>query len=480
MIGRMSQVRPSRRALLLAGTGAAALGGIGVAARLGPDDRDGAVPGHAPEGQLRLTGSGGMGVSYLSVPLARNRLLEVATREWRSAPLTTSTYSMVGFTWRRGEAEPGIAIRSRVNGIWQPWQDVPHMHDVVDPDEATETVGTEPTWVGRSDAIRVRVSGNPPTGFTLVLLHPTPLPGDREPGLAATSPLRRETARVSRKRVPRPRRMRTRRDWGADERLRDGKPRYNKTIKQVHVHHTANSNVYRRKDVPAMIRGMYAYHTQSLGWSDIGYNFLVDRFGRLWVGRAGGPGRAVRGAHTLGFNHASTGIAVIGNYDRARADEGRDPRHRPSRRMEAGQVRPRPARSYQGDLPGQRQVPRRAQGLPPRHRRASRHQPHRLPGAETVRRAAQGPTPHQEGDEPVPEVVPPCSDPGRACGSQTLKRPAKARSGRSALVMMPGGAATTERIACRAGMPVTVIPMEAKSSAFDRSTPGAGKIMCLL
>jgi hypothetical protein len=64
-----------------------------------------------------------------------------------------------------------------------------------------------------------------------------------------------------------------------------------------------------------MIRAMYRYHTRNLGWSDIGYNFLVDRFGRLWVGRAGGPRRAVRGAHTLGFNHASVGVAAIGNFE---------------------------------------------------------------------------------------------------------------------------------------------------------------------
>jgi uncharacterized protein with LGFP repeats len=90
---------------------------------------------------------------------------------------------------------------------------------------------------------------------------------------------------------------------------------YNRTIKQAHIHHTAGTNAYSRSDVPAIIRGDYWYHTQVLGWSDLGYNFVVDKFGRIWEGRAGGIDRPVRGAHTLGFNHESFGVAAIGNID---------------------------------------------------------------------------------------------------------------------------------------------------------------------
>ena len=183
-------------------------------------------------------------------------------------------------------------------------------------------IGTDLVWVGRADAIQVRVRDNLPAAFTLALLHPTPLPIDRAAALDDTTTLTRRSveatvsARAGDTAVPRPA-MRSRRDWGADERWRTSSPQYNDTIRQVHVHHTVNSNAYTRTDVPALIRGMYRYHTHNLGWSDIGYNFLVDRFGRIWVGRAGGPGRPVRGAHTLGFNHASTGVSVIGNYESA-------------------------------------------------------------------------------------------------------------------------------------------------------------------
>ena len=65
--------------------------------------------------------------------------------------------------------------------------------------------------------------------------------------------------------------------------------------------------------MPAIIRSIYTYHVRSNGWNDIGYNFLVDAYGRVFEGRAGGIDQPVIGAHTLGFNTGSVGIAVIGN-----------------------------------------------------------------------------------------------------------------------------------------------------------------------
>ena len=81
------------------------------------------------------------------------------------------------------------------------------------------------------------------------------------------------------------------------------------------MHHSASGNGYSQADVPALIRSFYKYHTHSLGWSDIGYNFLVDSFGTIWEGRYGGMDQPVRGAHTLGFNNTSTGFCVIGNFE---------------------------------------------------------------------------------------------------------------------------------------------------------------------
>ena len=84
------------------------------------------------------------------------------------------------------------------------------------------------------------------------------------------------------------------------------------------VHHTVNANDYTRDQVPSIIRGIYAYHARSRGWSDIGYNFLVDRFGRIWEGRYGGVDRPVVGAHTLGYNDNAFAASAIGNFETAR------------------------------------------------------------------------------------------------------------------------------------------------------------------
>ncbi len=112
---------------------------------------------------------------------------------------------------------------------------------------------------------------------------------------------------------PRPRIV-TRRGWGANEGLRERKFRYTKKVKAAFVHHTASGNNYSCSQSPSLIRGIYRYHVQSMGWRDVGYNFLIDKCGKIYEGRAGGVAKPVLGAHTRGFNSNSMGIAVLGSY----------------------------------------------------------------------------------------------------------------------------------------------------------------------
>ncbi|MBD3934537.1 N-acetylmuramoyl-L-alanine amidase [Streptomyces chumphonensis] len=106
----------------------------------------------------------------------------------------------------------------------------------------------------------------------------------------------------------------TRNGWGADESLREGGFLYTDTVKAAFVHHTGGSNGYACSEAESVIRGIYRYHTVSLGWRDVGYNFFVDKCGQIYEGRAGGVTKPVMGAHTYGFNSNTMGIAVLGSY----------------------------------------------------------------------------------------------------------------------------------------------------------------------
>jgi uncharacterized protein with LGFP repeats len=101
------------------------------------------------------------------------------------------------------------------------------------------------------------------------------------------------------------------------------------------IHHTASTNSYSEGTAAAQIRSVYAYHTASLGWNDIGYNFLVDRYGRIYEGRAGGVDRAVQGAHAGGFNNGTVGHLGAGQLPGDGGPGGPDRGRLAARRLEA-------------------------------------------------------------------------------------------------------------------------------------------------
>jgi hypothetical protein len=166
---------------------------------------------------------------------------------------------------------------------------------------------SEPVWIGRAQAVAVRLA---PTvrGAALEVIAP---------GTDRTGPTRTATApRSGTSLLPEPL-IHPRAAWGANESLRRHGPVTFDRLGVVFVHHTDSANGYGPADVPSIIRGIYAYHVLSLGWWDIGYSYLVDAFGGIWEGRYGGVAVNVRGAHTQGFNEGSSGIALIGTYQDA-------------------------------------------------------------------------------------------------------------------------------------------------------------------
>jgi hypothetical protein len=80
------------------------------------------------------------------------------------------------------------------------------------------------------------------------------------------------------------------------------------------VHHTASRNDYTPDDVPGLLRGFFDFHTTGRGWHDIAYNFLIDRFGRVWEGRQGSIDGPVAGDATGGNQGFSQLCALIGDF----------------------------------------------------------------------------------------------------------------------------------------------------------------------
>lgn len=103
-------------------------------------------------------------------------------------------------------------------------------------------------------------------------------------------------------------------EWGANESYRfddTGEwwfPSY-RTVEHAIVHHSETSNV---ENPYQAIRSIQYYHAVTRGWHDIGYNYLVDRFGNVYEGRIGG--RNVVGGHAFEYAWGSSGICFIGNH----------------------------------------------------------------------------------------------------------------------------------------------------------------------
>jgi photosystem II stability/assembly factor-like uncharacterized protein len=204
--------------------------------------------------------------------------------------LDLAPFCLIGFTVAGdGPGAPDAAFRVLGDRGWTPAQPLEFDH--------AETV-SEPVWVGRATGYEIRAA----RGATVVAhlaRDGGPPPGTeqrRAPQIGAG---------------PQPV-IHLRPTWGARP---PAKPiEYGTTTLLGVVHHTVSSNAYASADVPAILRSIQAYHLDVQGWDDIGYQFLVDRYGRLWEGRHGGIDLPVVGAHAKGFNTDTFGVSGIGEF----------------------------------------------------------------------------------------------------------------------------------------------------------------------
>jgi hypothetical protein len=231
--------------------------------------------------------------------------------------LATQPFQLVGVTWDGTAAQgAGLTFQVRVHddrtgwGAWERLSPPDGGPDVGSVDARLQRAGTEPLVTDPASGVQVRVDGTGalPAGLSVQLIDPGTSAADD--AIGATGPASQASAETTQPTII------TRAQWGADESLRNGFAGYSDTIKVGFVHHTTTPNSYTSTaQAAAQIRAIYAYDTNGLHWSDIAYNFLVDKWGNVYEGRAGGVDKPVIGAHTAGFNDESFAVAALGCYD---------------------------------------------------------------------------------------------------------------------------------------------------------------------
>jgi hypothetical protein len=212
--------------------------------------------------------------------------------------VSTGVFELVGLHWQG----PGVVkYRTRnLAGRWSAWR-------AFSPEDALPDNGSErrasrgwrvasPFWTGPSNDIQYRTVGRVARMRAYFIRSPRQRLRTKSAHLAGAPAII------------------TRSGWHADESIRRGTPFYADAVHLAIVHHTAGSNSYTKAQSASIVKAIELYHVKGNGWNDIGYNFLVDKYGQIFEGRYGGMTRAVIGAHAQGFNTGSVGIAVIGDF----------------------------------------------------------------------------------------------------------------------------------------------------------------------
>jgi hypothetical protein len=220
--------------------------------------------------------------------------IPLGSRALASSP-SPMRFNMLAVHWIGGGS---VSYRvHRLHGSWSAWV----IADAdVSPDGGTgRWHDGNLDWTAASDAVQFRPNGAVRRLRSYELWS-----------RVTTKPVRRLSATGTPAIVPRA-------GWGADEEIVRAKPSVAPAVRLSIVHHTAGTNSYTRAQAAAIVRGIEVYHVEGNGWNDIGYNFLVDRFGTVYEGRGGGIDKNVIGAHSEGFNTGTVGVALIGNYTKA-------------------------------------------------------------------------------------------------------------------------------------------------------------------
>ncbi len=221
----------------------------------------------------------------------------VGTDRVAGAEESVAGFTTIGITFDTPPDQPVFVRVKDAGGTFGEWRELAVEADE-GPDGSTDA-GTQPFWVGEGTGYEVNLGTEDAPDADVVVVR-----DEQRRSTVVATPAAGAAAPV-------PFGITSRAGWGARDATSTS---YGSTVKLGVVHHSVSSNDYSPADVPGVLRSIQAYHMDGRGWSDIAYNFVVDKYGGIWEGRGGGIDRPVIGAHAMGFNTNSVGVMVIGDY----------------------------------------------------------------------------------------------------------------------------------------------------------------------
>ncbi|MPV37598.1 N-acetylmuramoyl-L-alanine amidase [Georgenia subflava] len=343
-------------------------------------DRLGDAATHTADGSVEAAGlrviGGGAGIATVRgmMPATGAQAADLDKIAVLTEPIATAEFMVAGLTWENGEHLPmgsRVFLRVLEDGGWSDWLET-ETEAGADAEVGGDAarVGTDPFVTGGAEAVQIQVTGDAaelPASLEVSLIPANPDVSERvvdspsqprelpeSEATATTEPAAFTSLGTSSRQVvtvgyttastvptattvatkantvatantlalaptslARRPAITSRSGWGADESIMTW-PRQNAPLKATVVHHTAGTNNYGPAESASIVRGIYRYHTVSRQWGDIGYNFLIDKWGNIFEGRSGSlaapAGQMVVAGHARPFNTSTMGVSVMGNF----------------------------------------------------------------------------------------------------------------------------------------------------------------------
>jgi hypothetical protein len=254
---------------------------------------------------LAFAGPEGEAVFSMRIPHVKAGTADSARARWVSPVVDAGRrFELLGIA-RAGASDLGIQVRAKTaDGRWSPWLDLPAAHGH-GPDGSRARL-SDPAWTGPARLFQLRAAA-PLGGAKVVLVD------SGTPARAAAAPFFVDAGLQAGPGQPD---IIARSTW-ATSACAPRRPALLGQVQLVFVHHTVSSNSYRASQSAGMVRAICLFHKYGNGWNEIGYNFVVDRFGQIFEGRKGGIDEPIVGAQAGGYNVYSSGVALLGTFSGA-------------------------------------------------------------------------------------------------------------------------------------------------------------------